>query len=187
MNSSLHFRCPGCRARIKAPCQLLGQTRPCPNCGRRLIIQFKAPEDSGPVLIHEDLPVPRQAVPRGEAKVILVADDDHELNDGLRSVLEKKGYRVVQASDGVQAKELVSQQQPDLMILDMVMPRMGGFPVLEYLHKNSQAPPVIMITAKEGSRHRAYAEYLGVVDYIRKPFAMGRLLESVERGLGLRQ
>ena len=45
------------------------------------------------------------------------------------------------------------------------------------------APPIIMITANEGSRHKAYAEYLGVVDYIRKPFAMERLLEAVERGL----
>jgi DNA-binding response OmpR family regulator len=65
----------------------------------------------------------------------------------------------------------------------MMMPRMGGYPVLEHFKGKTDAPPIIMITANEGSRHKAYAEYLGVVDYIRKPFAMERLLESVERGL----
>jgi DNA-binding response OmpR family regulator len=65
----------------------------------------------------------------------------------------------------------------------MMMPRMGGYPVLEHFRGKTDAPPIIMITANEGSRHKAYAEYLGVVDYIRKPFAMERLLEAVERGL----
>jgi DNA-binding response OmpR family regulator len=55
--------------------------------------------------------------------------------------------------------------------------------VLEHFRGKSDAPPIIMITANEGSRHKAYAEWLGVVDYIRKPFAMERLLEAVERGL----
>jgi DNA-binding response OmpR family regulator len=78
---------------------------------------------------------------------------------------------------------MVYQQRPDLVILDMMMPRMGGYPVLEHFKGKTDAPPIIMITANEGSRHKAYAEYLGVIDYIRKPFAMERLLEAVERGL----
>src|SRR5262249_20632607 len=65
----------------------------------------------------------------------------------------------------------------------MMMPRMGGYPVLEHFRGKTDAPPIIMITANEGSRHKAYAEWLGVVDYIRKPFAMERLLEAVQRGL----
>ena len=117
------------------------------------------------------------------AKTILVVDDDLELSDGLRVVLEKLGYRVLQARDGQQGKQMVYQHRPDLMILDMMMPRMGGYPVLEHFRDKPDAPPIIMITANEGSRHKAYAEWLGVVDYIRKPFAMERLLESVERGL----
>jgi DNA-binding response OmpR family regulator len=116
-------------------------------------------------------------------KTILVVDDDYELSDGLRSVLEKQGYRVLQARDGNQGKQLIYQQRPDLVILDMMMPKMGGYPVLEHFRGKSDAPPIIMITANEGSRHKAYAEYLGVVDYIRKPFAMERLLEAVEKGL----
>jgi DNA-binding response OmpR family regulator len=117
-------------------------------------------------------------------KTILLVDDDQELSDGLRTVLEKQGYRVIQARDGQQGKQAIYNHHPDLVILDMMMPRMGGYPVLEHFKGKTDAPPIIMITANEGSRHKAYAEYLGVVDYIRKPFAMERLLESVEKGLG---
>jgi DNA-binding response OmpR family regulator len=118
-----------------------------------------------------------------ETKTILVVDDDIELSDGLRVVLERQGYRVLQARDGQQGKQVIYQQRPDLVILDMMMPRMGGYPVLEHFRGKADAPPMIMITANEGSRHKAYAEYLGVVEYIRKPFAMEKLLEAVERGL----
>src|SRR3954463_2414261 len=118
-----------------------------------------------------------------ETKTILIVDDDTELSDGLRAVLEKLGHRVIQARDGQQGKQQIYQQRPDLVILDMMMPRMGGYPVLEHFKGKPDAPPIIMITANEGSRHKAYAEYLGVIDYIRKPFAMERLLEAVERGL----
>src|SRR6202020_2535546 len=118
-----------------------------------------------------------------DSKTILIVDDDTELSDGLRAVLEAQGFRVMQARDGQQGKNLIYQQRPDLVILDMMMPRMGGYPVLEHFRDKTDAPPIIMITANEGSRHKAYAEYLGVVDYIRKPFAMERLLEAVTRGL----
>ena len=112
-------------------------------------------------------------------KTILIVDDDRELADGLRMVLEKQGFRVILAHDGHQAKQTVYNQRPDLMILDMMMPRMGGYPVLEHFKDKPDAPPIIMITANEGSRHKAYAEYLGVIDYLRKPFPMERLLEAV--------
>jgi DNA-binding response OmpR family regulator len=114
-------------------------------------------------------------------KTILVVDDDHELVDGLRTVLERQGYRVIQAHDGHQAKQQIYNQRPDLVILDMMMPRMGGYPVLEHFRGKADTPPIIMITANEGSRHKAYAEYLGVVAYIRKPFAMEKLLEVVHK------
>src|SRR5438132_420906 len=116
-----------------------------------------------------------------QTKTILVVDDDMELSDGLRVVLEKQGYRVIQARDGQQGKQQVYNQRPDLVILDMMMPRMGGFPVLEHFRGKPDAPPIIMVTANEGKRHKAYAEFLGVIGYIRKPFAMEQLLESVEQ------
>ena len=118
-----------------------------------------------------------------DKKTILVVDDDQELSDGIRAVLENQGFRVLQARNGQQGKNIVYQQRPDLVILDMMMQVMGGYPVLEHFRDKQDAPPFIMITANEGSRHKAYAEFLGVVDYIRKPFAMERLLEAVDKGL----
>ena len=116
-------------------------------------------------------------------KLILIVDDDRELVEALRTMLERKGYRVMQAHDGHQGKQAIYNQRPDLVILDMMMPRMGGYPVLEHFRGKTDAPPIIMVTANEGSRHKAYAEYLGVIDYIRKPFAMERLLETVNKAL----
>lgn len=186
MAPPIRIRCPGCGARIKAPAQLMDQTRACPGCGAALLIRPSAPQDAGPVVLAGDsagLPLSETCL-TGAEKLILLVDDDRELNDGLRCLLEKRGHRVLQAFDGVEAKELVCRQQPSLMVLDMMMPRLGGYPVLEYLRESAQAPPVIMITAKEGGQHQVYAEYLGVVDYLRKPFAIERFLASVEKALG---
>jgi DNA-binding response OmpR family regulator len=119
-----------------------------------------------------------------EQKLILIVDDDRELVDAVRTMLERQGHKVIQAHDGHQGKQAIYNQRPDLVILDMMMPRMGGYPVLEHFKDKADAPPIIMVTANEGSRHKVYAEYLGVVDYIRKPFAMERLLETVNKALG---
>lgn len=118
-----------------------------------------------------------------EQKLILIVDDDRELVEGVRAVLERQGYKVIQAHDGHQGKQAIYNQQPDLVILDMMMPRMGGYPLLEHFRDKADAPPIIMITANEGSRHKAYAEWLGVIDYIRKPFAMEKLLDTVAKAL----
>src|SRR5882724_8610860 len=118
-----------------------------------------------------------------DSKTILIVDDDLELSDGLKIMLERQGFRVIQARNGQEGKSMIYQNRPDLVILDMMMPKMGGYPVLEHFRDKPDAPPIIMITANEGSRHKAYAEYLGVVEYIRKPFAMEKLMEAVQRGL----
>jgi len=100
----------------------------------------------------------------------------------MRALLENKGYRVMTASDGNAGLIVAERENPDLVIVDMMMPKKSGFLVLEKLKgKKKPLPKVIMITANEGGRHRAYAEMLGVDDYIRKPFAMDRLLESVRK------
>ena len=90
------------------------------------------------------------------------------------------------ARDGNQGLALIERENPDLVILDMMMPKRSGFLVLEKLAPHGEKTPlrVIMITANEGSRHKAYAEMLGVDDYIRKPFPMDRLIESVQRLIG---
>ena len=115
-------------------------------------------------------------------KRILLVDDDYEIVESLRLALEAKGYSLIVARDGNQGLAMVEREDPDLMILDMMMPKRSGFLVLEKLRRSRPEPlRVIMITANEGSRHKAYAEMLGVDDYIRKPFPMNRLIESVTR------
>ena len=117
----------------------------------------------------------------GTKKKILIVDDDFEIIESIRYALEGDGYVVVVARDGNQGLALAERENPDLMILDMMMPKRSGFLVLEKLRRLRDTPlPVIMITGNEGSRHKAYAELLGVSDYIRKPFAMDRLLGAVE-------
>src|SRR6266568_6657920 len=96
-----------------------------------------------------------------QKKTILIVDDDRELIDGLRLMLERQGHTVIQAHDGHQGKQMIYNHKPDLVILDMMMPRMGGYPVLEHFKDKADAPPIIMVTANEGSRHKVYAEYLG--------------------------
>jgi DNA-binding response OmpR family regulator len=116
-------------------------------------------------------------------KTILLIDDDREIAATIQSVLTHAGYRVHLASNGVEGQRMIESLQPDLIVTDMMMPKMGGFPVLEFLKTLEQRPKVIMITANEGSRHKAYAEMLGVSDYLRKPFPMEMLLESVRKAL----
>jgi DNA-binding response OmpR family regulator len=117
-----------------------------------------------------------------DRKTILLVDDDPDILSALRVVLEKRGYRVLTAYDGNSGLAAAEREAPDLVVVDMMMPKKSGFIVLEKLKaRKEDRPRVIMITANEGSRHRAYAEMLGVDDYIRKPFAMERLIESVER------
>ena len=99
--------------------------------------------------------------------------------------LETAGYEVLVARDGNQGLAMAEREDPDLVILDMMMPKRSGFLVLEKLRRTRSVPVrIIMVTANEGSRHKAYAEMLGVDDYIRKPFPMERLMESVRRLIG---
>ena len=118
-------------------------------------------------------------------KRILLVDDDREIVESMQVALEASGYEICIARDGNQGLALAERDDPDLVILDMMMPKRSGFLVLEKLRRTRRIPlRVIMVTANEGSRHKAYAEMLGVDDYIRKPFAMDRLLSSVNRLLG---
>ena len=123
-----------------------------------------------------------QAKEKNRSKRILLVDDDYEIVESMRLALEALGYQILVARDGNQGLALAEREDPDLVILDMMMPKRSGFLVLEKLRRTRRIPTrIVMITANEGNRHKAYAEMLGVDDYIRKPFAMDRLLESVNR------
>jgi DNA-binding response OmpR family regulator len=117
-----------------------------------------------------------------DRKRVLLVDDDREIVEAVKIALETSGYDVRVARDGNQGLAMAEREDPDLVVLDMMMPKRSGFLVLEKLRRTRSVPlRIIMVTANEGSRHKAYAEMLGVDDYIRKPFPMERLLESVRR------
>jgi DNA-binding response OmpR family regulator len=119
------------------------------------------------------------------SKRVLIVDDDGEIVEAVKMALESMGYSTLVARDGNQGLAIAERENPDLMILDMMMPKRSGFLVMEKLRRTRAMPMrIIMITANEGSRHKAYAEMLGVDDYLRKPFAMDKLMASVERLLG---
>lgn len=102
------------------------------------------------------------------------------LRVALQMMLQESGYRTIEAEDGAEATDLIEKHHPDLVVLDMMMPRWGGFAVLEHFQNNPAAPPFIMLTAHEGEKHQAYAKQIGVLDYLRKPYSLERLLGKID-------
>ena len=122
---------------------------------------------------------------RNQKKTILIIDDDPAITESTQLALEAFGYDVQTAGDGATGLALTEVRKPDLVILDMMMPKRSGFLVLETLRQLDTDPTrIIMITANEGNRHKEYAEQLGVDAYIRKPFPMETLIAEVQRLLG---
>jgi DNA-binding response OmpR family regulator len=120
-------------------------------------------------------------------KIVLIVDDDPDVVMAITRVLEEQGAKVTAAVDGAEAVEFAEQEQPDLVVLDMMLPKRSGFLVLERIKKGKpkgSKPRVVMITGNLGSRHKIYAESLGVDDYINKPFRMDRLLAAIEKIFG---
>jgi len=115
-------------------------------------------------------------------KRILLVDDDRDVVESLRAALSDTGAEIDAAGDGNEALEKVEAGKPDLMVLDMMMPKRSGFLVLESLkkiQKPADSPKVIVITGNPGVRHRVYAESLGADLYMTKPFRMDRLLKAI--------
>ena len=132
-----------------------------------------------PASAGESAPLPPAHPPA--RRLVLVVDDDHDVAGAIRAVLENKGYRVLLAHDGNAGLALAQREVPDVLICDMMMPKKSGFLVVEHLKRINSPSRIVMITANEGSRHMAYAEMLGVDAYLRKPFAMERLVDEVKR------
>ncbi len=122
-----------------------------------------------------------------DGKRVLLVDDDPEIVAAMRVLFENSGASVLTAADGDAAVEMTLRLCPDLVVLDAMLPKRSGFLVLEKLkskRNDDSGRPIIMITGNQGKRHQAWAETLGVDDYITKPFRMERLLQSAERLLG---
>ena len=119
-----------------------------------------------------------------ENKRILLVDDDNDILMSMHAAFEPTGAVIDTARDGNKAVELVEKNQPDLVVLDMMLPGRSGFLVLEKIKarkpKNSK-PFVIMITGNQGARHKTFAESLGVSEYFNKPVKLDKLLTTAER------
>lgn len=121
-----------------------------------------------------------------DRNLILVVDDDKDFVETTIALLGKEmpDVKFLRAYDGNMALDLCQNSfpMPGIVILDMMLPKRSGFLVLEKIRRTSRErdlPRVIMVTAHEGVRHKAYAEMLGVFDYLRKPFDMAILLKAV--------
>ena len=87
--------------------------------------------------------------PKTDAKTILVVDDDRELNDGLREVLVREGYRVIQANNGIQAKEIVYRDRPDLVILDINLPVLNGLAAIRQILLHVPQTKILVFTVHD--------------------------------------
>lgn len=109
---------------------------------------------------------------------ILVVEDDYDIQELLQNFLQEAGYAVAIASDGVEALDVFSQNTFDLILLDVMLPKIDGFGVCELIRKQSQTP-IIMLTALSGEEEQIRGLDLQVDDYITKPFSMPVLVRKI--------
>ncbi len=121
---------------------------------------------------------------------ILVVDDDPDILDGILAVLESQPYRTLTARDGRRCLEMIELERPDLLILDLLMPRMDGFAVIRSLRENPEydaLPIMVLTTVVEDASRRRYeletGQGMDVQDYIQKPVLPGELIRRVKRAL----
>ena len=115
-------------------------------------------------------------------KSILVVDDERNIVDLLRLYLEKEGFAVIAAGDGEQALALQQRHEPDLVILDLMLPKRDGFEVCREIRKRGDTP-VIMLTARAAEREVVRALELGAADHVAKPFSVSVLTQKVRRAM----
>ena len=123
---------------------------------------------------------------------ILIADDEPEIRNLLRLYLENENYQIIEAKDGREALSLLREKKPDLCLLDIMMPEMDGYHVLQELRKESNIP-VIILSAKDADSEKILGLNLGADDYLAKPFnpleAVARVNSNIRRfyALGTRE
>ncbi len=120
---------------------------------------------------------------------ILVVDDNADVRLALATILEDAGHEIIEAEDGEQVFDLVVSESPELVLLDVMMPRVSGFDALATLKADTRTSqvPVIMVTAKGRPEDMAMARSLGAVEYITKPWADGDVELRVDWALASAQ
>jgi DNA-binding response OmpR family regulator len=109
---------------------------------------------------------------------VLIVDDDRDILESMDAAFQSEGALTQIAMDGNEAVRICREEPPDIVILDMMLPKRSGFLTLEKIKGYEDSPIIIMVTANEGKRHQAYAESLGVDKYLQKPVPLSRLIES---------
>ena len=117
-----------------------------------------------------------------DAKTILIVDDEQPIIDILVYNLKKEGYRTIEANDGITAVNMALEQKPDLILLDIMLPKLDGLSVCKRI-KNSYNVPILMLTAKDGEIDKILGLELGADDYITKPFSVRELVARVKANL----
>lgn len=122
-----------------------------------------------------------------EERVVIVADDSISVRKFVARMLEKSGYCVRLASDGLEAAEIAVQSGAHLIVTDLEMPRMNGYELMSHLRQNPETRriPVMVVTSRAGAKHRDRALKEGAVDFLTKPVQEEQLLAAVEKILGL--
>ena len=110
---------------------------------------------------------------------ILVVDDEQKITDIVRAYLEREGFRVVTAYDGEEALAVFRQEKPDLIVLDLMLPKLSGHDVCRAIHKESDVP-IIMLTARDELTDKIVGLELGADDYLTKPFEGRELVARVK-------
>lgn len=117
---------------------------------------------------------------------ILIVDDDPEVLEAIDQALQAEGALTQRCGDGNSAVRICEADPPELVVLDMMLPKRSGFLVLEKVKRLPQPPVVFMVTANEGKRHQQYAEALGVDAYMLKPIRLERLITLAQDRLTAR-
>ena len=117
-----------------------------------------------------------------EKKTVLIVDDEQKIVDLLVHNLGREGYRTIEANDGVTAIEIAREQRPDLILLDLMLPRLDGLSVCKKI-KNIYNVPILMVTAKDNELDKIVGLELGADDYITKPFSVREVVARVNANL----
>lgn len=131
----------------------------------------------------------KQRMPKNRVIKVLVVDDSRTVVHGLRSVLEQDGYYVMEAYDGMTAIELAKAHQPDIILMDVIMPGLNGFQATRKIRKDpsTHTIPIIIISATEQPTEQFWLTKLGANDFLGKPIIRGDLFNKVESQLYPRQ
>ncbi len=118
-------------------------------------------------------------MPKEDAKLILIADDEARMRRFMRMNLELEGYRVVEVNNGLEALNAVREDLPDLVLLDVMMPELDGFETLRLIRETSIVP-VIMLTVRDDEADKVKGLELGADDYVTKPFSPRELASRIK-------